>query len=64
MRAAGVQGLSGCPRYRTSALHTGATGRVYLQFACDDQNQPRVIDIIEHPTRQGKVYCSVVLDVS
>src|SRR6478736_4684686 len=63
MRVAGIQGLSGRPRYRKSAPHAAATDRVGRQFAREEPNQLWVTDITEHPTREGKVYCAVVLDV-
>ena len=62
MRAAGIQGLSGRPRYRKSAPHAAATDRVGRQFAREEPDQLWVTDITEHPTREGKVYCAVVLD--
>src|SRR4029453_9064053 len=62
MRAAGLQGLSGRPRYRKSAPQAVATDRVGRQFAREEPNQLWVTDITEHPTREGKVYCAVVLD--
>ena len=62
MRAAGLQGLSGRPRYRKSAPHAAATDLVGRQFAREDPDQLWVTDITEHPTREGKVYCAVVLD--
>ncbi len=63
MRVAGIQGLSGRPRYRKSAPHAAATDRVGRQFTREGRNQLWVTDITEHPTREGKVYCAVVLDV-
>jgi hypothetical protein len=62
MRVAGIQGLSGRPRHRKSAPHAAATDRVGRQFAREEPNQLWVTDITEHPTREGKVYCAVVLD--
>ena len=62
MRAAGIRGLSGRPRYRKSAPQATATDRVGRQFAREGPNQLWVTDITEHPTREGKVYCAVVLD--
>jgi putative transposase len=62
MRAAGIQGVSGRPRYRKSAPRVAATDRVGRQFARDAPDQLWVTDITEHPTREGKVYCAVVLD--
>src|SRR6266536_2267690 len=62
MRSTGIQGLSGRPRYRKSAPHAAATDRVGRQFAHEEPDQLWVTDITEHPTREGKVYCAVVLD--
>jgi transposase InsO family protein len=62
MRAAAIQGLSGRPRYRKSAPLAAATDRVGRQFAREAPDQLWVTDITEHPTREGKVYCAVVLD--
>ena len=62
MRAAGIQGLSGRPRYRKSAPHAAATDLVGRQFAREAPDELWVTDITEHPTREGKVYCAVVLD--
>src|SRR5687767_676513 len=62
MRAADIQGLSGRPRYRKSAPHAAATDRVGRQFAREEADQLWVTDITEHPTREGKVDCAVVLD--
>src|SRR5262249_56028250 len=39
-----------------------ATDRVGRQFAREATDQLWVTDITEHPTREGKVYCAVVLD--
>jgi transposase InsO family protein len=63
MRAAGIQGLADRPRYRKSAPHAAATDRVGRQFVREAPDQLWVTDITEHPTREGKVYCAVVLDV-
>src|SRR5687768_17894989 len=62
MRSAGIQGLSGRPRYRKSAPHAAATDLVGRQFAREEPDQLWVTGITEHPTREGKVYCAVVLD--
>lgn len=64
MRRAGIQGLSGRPRYRKTAPQIAATDRVGRQCTRDEPNQLWVTDITEHPTREGQVYCAVVLDVS
>lgn len=39
-----------------------ATDKVNRAFARNGPNQLWVTDITEHPTREGKVYCCVVLD--
>jgi transposase InsO family protein len=62
MRVAGIQGISGRPRYRRSAPQAAATDRVGRQFAREATDELGVTDITEHPTREGKVYCAVVLD--
>ena len=63
MRRAGLQGLSGRPRYRRIPNQPTAGDLVDRQFARSEQDQLWVTDITEHPTREGKVYCAVVLDV-
>jgi putative transposase len=40
-----------------------AADLVERQFARSRPDQLWVTDITEHPTREGKVYCAVVLDV-
>ena len=62
MRRAGVQGISGRPRLRRVAGVATAGDRVQRQFHRDRPNQLWVTDITEHRTREGKVYCAVVLD--
>jgi putative transposase len=62
MRRAGLQGLSGRPRYRRVPNVATAEDRVQRQFARKGRDQLWVTDITEHPTREGKVYCAVVLD--
>jgi putative transposase len=63
MRRAGRQGVTGRPKYRRG-LRPEATARdlVQRQFARTGPDQLWVTDITEHPTREGKVYCAVVLD--
>ena len=39
------------------------TDLVKRQFTADGPNRLWVTDITEHPTREGKVYCCVVIDV-
>ncbi len=62
MRRAGLQGLSGRPRYRRVPNVATAADRVRRQFGREGRDQLWVTDITEHPTREGKVYCAVVLD--
>ncbi len=63
MRRANLQGLSGRPRYRRVPNVATAEDRVQRQFGRGRRDQLWVTDITEHPTREGKVYCAVVLDV-
>jgi putative transposase len=62
MRRAGLQGLSGRPQYRRDPQTATAEDRVQRQFEREARDQLWVTDITEHPTREGKVYCAVVLD--
>jgi putative transposase len=62
MQRAGIQGISGRPRFRRVPGVVTAADRVERQFRRDDRDQLWVTDITEHPTREGKVYCAVVLD--
>lgn len=62
MRRAHLQGLSGRPRYRRVPNVATAEDRVQRQFARNERDQLWVTDITEHATREGKVYCAVVLD--
>jgi putative transposase len=62
MRRAGLQGLSGRRKWKRILPDTIATDLVEREFARSGPNQLWVTDITEHPTREGKVYCCVVLD--
>jgi transposase InsO family protein/transposase-like protein len=63
MRRAGLHGLpTRKVRYRPAGIAT-ATDLVDRQFARTSPDRLWVTDITEHPTREGKVYCCVVLDV-
>lgn len=62
MRRAGLQGITGRPRYRRVPNVATAEDRVRRQFDRDGRDQLWVTDITEHRTREGKVYCAVVLD--
>ena len=64
MRRAGLAGLSGnrSPRRRPRPVDT-PVDLVDRNFARSKPDQLWVTDITEHPTREGRVYCAVVLDV-
>jgi transposase InsO family protein len=62
MRRAGIAGLSGRPKWRRVANLATASDLVDRDFARADPDRLWVTDITEHPTREGKVYCAVVLD--
>lgn len=62
MRRAGVQGVGGRSRWKRVKPDNIATDLVKRDFARPGPNQLWVTDITEHPTREGKVYCCVVLD--
>jgi len=63
MRRAGLQGLSGRPKYRRVPNLPTASDLVDRRFYRNEPDQLWVTDITEHRTREGKVYCAVVLDV-
>jgi putative transposase len=63
MHRAGLAGLSGRPRFRRVPHVATAGDLVERQFAREEPDRLWVTDITEHPTREGKVYCAVVLDV-
>jgi putative transposase len=63
MRRAGLQGLSGRPMYRRVPNLPTASDLVDRRFHRTEPDQLWVTDITEHRTREGKVYCAVVLDV-
>jgi putative transposase len=62
MRRAGIQGISGRPKFRRVPGLVTAADRVERQFHRDNPDELWVTDVTEHPTREGKVYCAVVLD--
>lgn len=62
MQRAGLQGISGRKKWRRIKPDTIATDLVERRFNRDGPNQLWVTDTTEHPTREGKVYCCVVLD--
>ncbi len=63
MRRNGLAGLPGRSRWRKVPNQPTASDLVDRQFARDEPDQLWVTDIAEHSTREGKVYCAVVLDV-
>ncbi len=64
MQRAGLAGLPGSQR-RRRLVTPGATAAdlVDRQFTRTEPDRLWVTDITEHRTREGKVYCAVVLDV-
>jgi transposase InsO family protein len=62
MRNAGIRGVTGRPKWRHVKPDNIAGDLVERAFARTGPNQLWVTDITEHPTREGKVYCCVVLD--
>jgi putative transposase len=62
MQRAGLRGATGRPRWVRVRPDTLAMDLVNRSSARSGPNQLWVTDITEHPTREGKVYCAVVLD--
>lgn len=62
MRRAGLRGVSGRPTYRKVPHMATASDLVDRDFTRSEPDRLWVTDITEHPTREGKVYCAVVLD--
>jgi putative transposase len=58
-----IAGITGRPRYRKIPNTPTASDLVVRNFARDAPDSLWVTDITEHPTREGKIYCCVVLDV-
>ncbi len=63
MQRAGLAGVSGRPRFRRIPNVATASDLVERRFGREEPDRLWVTDITEHPTREGKVYCAVVLDV-
>ncbi len=63
MQRAGIAGVTGRPRFRRIPNMATASDLVERRFGRDDPDRLWVTDVTEHPTREGKVYCAVVLDV-
>ena len=62
MRRAGIAGRTGAPKRRGMPGQASADDLVDRRFRREGPNQLWLTDITEHPTREGKVYCAVVLD--
>jgi putative transposase len=62
MRRAGLAGATGRPKWRHAKPDQVAADLVDRQFSRPGPNQLWVTDITEHATREGKLYCAVVLD--
>jgi putative transposase len=64
MRAQGLHGLPGARKsFRRKANMATTADLVERRFDRPAPDQLWVTDITEHPTREGKLYCCVVLDV-
>jgi transposase InsO family protein len=63
MRELGIKGLPGPKRQVKNLVNQGTEeDLVQRNFVVDRPNVLWLTDITEHPTREGKVYCCVVLD--
>ena len=62
MQRAGIAGRNGARRWRGVPGTPTAEDLVDRQFRRGRPNELWLTDITEHPTREGKVYCAVVLD--
>jgi putative transposase len=63
MRDQGLAGLPARKRFRRPGESVTAVDLVDRRFTRDDPDRLWVTDITEHRTREGKLYCAVVLDV-
>lgn len=63
MRRAGLAGVTGRRKWRRATPDQIATDLINRDFTTTAPNRKWVTDITEHRTREGKVYCAVVLDV-
>jgi putative transposase len=62
MRRHGLSGLPLRRRAKRVPASAAVTDLVKRDFNRDGPNQLWVTDITEHPTREGKIYCCVVID--
>ncbi|MCX5044616.1 IS3 family transposase [Aldersonia sp. NBC_00410] len=63
MRRAGITGAIGRPKWRHAKPDQIATDLINRDFTAERPNCKWLNDITERHTREGKVYCAVVLDV-
>jgi putative transposase len=64
MRELGLKGLPGPKKgYKNLVNAPTCEDLVQRQFSASGPNQLWLTDITEHPTREGKLYCCVVLDL-
>lgn len=63
MARAGLRGITGRPKWRRARPDLISADPVDRRFAREQPDELWVTDITEHPTREGKVCCAVVLDV-
>jgi putative transposase len=63
MRRAGLKGTIGRQKWRHAKPDQIATDLLNRDFTADGPNRKWLTDITEHHSREGKVYCAVVLDV-
>jgi putative transposase len=62
MGRAGLAGATGRPKWRHAKPDQVGADLVDRNFTRGEPNQLWVTDITEHATREGKLYCAVVLD--
>jgi putative transposase len=62
MQRAGIAGRNGARKWRGVPGTPTAEDLVDRRFRRSSPNELWLTDITEHPTREGKVYCAVVLD--
>jgi len=62
MRRAGLRGLPERKRWRARPNTASAADLVDRNFTAIEPDALWLTDVTEHPTREGKLYCSVVLD--
>jgi hypothetical protein len=64
MNQAAIQGVTGRPRWRRGRAELISKDLVERGVRPDRAEQVAVTDITEHHTREGRVYCAVVLDTA